>query len=148
MDRMEQAAWRRNAPLELSEVDVNRYLAMTVHGTQGGISKMATPFDRVALDFEPGHARVCLAWGSGKERKATASLDFTVERQAGDFVIEVQRGWLGRLPVPRGFLCTMSPALDSLCASLNNEIRTVFQMNRIRFEKDKVILDPRPETVK
>ncbi|QIF02213.1 hypothetical protein [Roseimicrobium sp. ORNL1] len=149
IDRIEQAVWRRNATLELSEEDVNRYLAATVQGHQSAFTESLKPFDRVALDFEPGVARVCLSWGGPEKRHSTtASLDFTVKREGGNFVVEVQRGAFGRLPLPRGVMSALVPGLQSLTESLATEIHTVFQMNQIRFEKDKVILDPRSETVK
>jgi hypothetical protein len=149
MDRLEQAAWRRNASLELSEADVNRYLAANIAGHQTGVTGSLKPFDRVALDFEPGVARICLAWGDSENKySTTASLDFTVKRDGGNFVVEVQRGAFGRLPLPRGLMSPLVPGLHSLSQSLQTEIHTVFQMNQIRFEKDKVILDPRSETVK
>lgn len=149
MDRMEQTAWRRNASLEISEEDVNRYLAATISGSQSGFTGTLKPFDRVALDFEPGVGRICLAWGSAEEKHSTtASLDFTVKREGGNFVVEVQRGAFGRLPLPRGLMSPLVPGLQSLSQSLQTEIQMVFQMNQIRFEKDKVILDPRSETVK
>ncbi|RBP35716.1 hypothetical protein DES53_12085 [Roseimicrobium gellanilyticum] len=149
MDRMEQTVWRRNSSLELSEEDVNRYLAATIAGHQVGFTGSLKPFDRVALDFEPGVARICLAWGGANEKHSTtASLDFTVKREGGNFVVEVQSGAFGRLPLPRGLMSPLVPGLQSLSESLRSEIHTVFQMNQIRFEKDKVILDPRSETVK
>ncbi|HSI63946.1 MAG TPA: hypothetical protein VLE43_12535 [Candidatus Saccharimonadia bacterium] len=149
MDRMEQTVWRRNATLELNEADVNRYLAATIQGRQSPFTTSMKPFERVALDFEPGVARICLTWGGADgKRSTTASLDFTVKREGGNFVVEVQRGAFGRLPLPRGVMSALVPSLQSLSQSLQSEIHTVFQMNQIRFEKDKVILDPRSETVK
>ena len=41
-------------------------------------------------------------------------------------------------------MCALMPALQSLCTAMDDEIRAVFQMNQIKFEKDKVVLDPRP----
>jgi hypothetical protein len=149
MDRMEQTVWRRNATLELSEADVNRYLAATIQGKQSAFTTSLKAFDRVALDFEPGVARICLAWGGGDgKRSNTASVDFTVKRDGGNFVVEFQGGAFGRLPLPRGVMSSLTPGLNSLAQSLQSEIHTVFQMNQIRFEKDKVVLDPRSETVK
>ena len=149
VDRMEQTLWRRNAPLELSEGDVNRYLSATIQGQQSPFTTAMKPFSRVALDLEPDVARICLTWdGADGKRSTTASLDFTVMREGGNFVVEVQRGAFGRLPLPRGVMSALVPSLQSLSESLQSEIHTVFQMNQIRFEKDKVILDPRSETVK
>jgi hypothetical protein len=142
LDRIEQAIWRRNAPLELSEADVNRYLAASLIGKQGYPSALLAQFERVAVSFQPGMCRVWLCWIEG-QRRVTASLDFTVKRIDRNFVVEPKGGSLGRLPVFRGALATLVPGLRSLCAALDEEIHATFQMNQIRFEKDKVVLDPR-----
>lgn len=148
MDRMEQTLFKRNAPLVVTEEEVNRHLASVLHGRQVGASASVATFSRITLAFEKDMATLRLVWGNPGGRISTASLDFTVVRKGGDFVIEVQRGSLGRLPVPRGIMCTLLPGLDSLVQSLRPEIHSVFQMNQIRFEKDKVVFDPRSDTVK
>jgi hypothetical protein len=146
--RMEQVAWRRNAPMELSEAEVNRYLARVVSGRQHGPSAAAVQFERVALDFEPGECRVIFAWNVTGRGTASATLDFTLKREGENFVIEPHQGSYGRLPVFRGMMCALTPALESLCGALGDEIRAVFQMNQIGFRQDKVVLDPRSEADK
>ena len=142
LDRIEQAIWRRNAPLELSEADVNHYLASSLTGKQNYPSAALAKFDRVAVSFQPGLCRVWLCWTAG-ERPVTAALDFTITRDKRNFVVEPRGGSLGRLRVFRGFLATLVPGLRNLCAALDEEIHATFQMNEIRFEKNKVVLDPR-----
>lgn len=148
LDRMEQIAWRRNAPLEISEAEVNRYLARVISGSQQGATGATAQFERVALDFQPGICRVIFAWNVAGRGTANAMLDFTVERQGENFVVEPRHGSYGRLPVLRGMMCALMPAMKSLCEALEDEIHTVFQMNQIRFEQDKVFLDPRSEAGK
>jgi hypothetical protein len=147
LDRIEQAIWRRNAPLELSESDVNRYLASSLVGTQEYPSALLAKFDRVALSFQPGLCRVWLCWTADKY-PVTAALDFTITRNKKNFDVEPRGGSLGRLPVFRGALATLIPGLRSLCSALDEEIHAVFQMNQIRFEKNKVVLDPQFEPEK
>lgn len=142
LDRIEQAIWRRNASLELSEADVNRYLAASLTGKQNYPSALLARFERVAVSFHPGMCRVWLCWTEG-QRRLTASLDFTITRVGRNFVVEPRGGSLGRLPVFRGALTALVPGLRSLCGALDEEIHATFQMNQIQFEKDKVILDPR-----
>jgi hypothetical protein len=143
LNRMESAAWRRTAPLEISEAEVNRYLARVISGQQHGPTGAAVKFERVALDFEPDQCRVIFAWNVGGRGTTSATLSFTLARSGENFVIEPHQGSYGRLPVFRGMMCALMPALDSLCAALADEIRAVFQMNQIRFREDKVFLDPR-----
>lgn len=151
LDRIEQAVWRRNAPLEISEADVNRYLAAAVTGRQVGASGMLATFERVALSFHgadsgrPAFCRAWLVWNAGG-RRSNAAIDFTINREPQQFIVEPRGGSLGRLPVFRGALAALLPGLRSLCVALDEEIEVVFQMNQIRFERHKVILDPRFET--
>jgi hypothetical protein len=142
------APGRRNAAMELTEADVNRYLARVVAGRQVGPTAATVRFQRVALDFEPGDCRVIFSWKVAGRGATSASLEFTVKREGENFVVEPRQGTYGRLPVFRGMMCALMPALDSLCSALDDEIHAVFQMNQIRFEKDKVILDPRSEAAK
>jgi hypothetical protein len=148
LNRMENAAWRRNASLELAEADVNRYLARVIAGRQHAPTAPAVKFERVALDFEPDLCRVIFAWHVAGHGETSATLDFTLARRGENFVVEPKSGSYGRLPVFRGMMCALMPALDSLCGALNEEIRAVFQMNQIRFRQDKVFLDPRSEGAK
>jgi hypothetical protein len=144
LTRMEQASWRRSAPMEVGEGEVNRYLARVVAGNQRGPTASTAQFERVALDFEPGVCRVIFAWKVAGRMSESAAVEFTVKRDGENFVVEPQGGMYGRLPVHRGMMCALTPALGSLCGALDEEISKVFQMNQIRFEKDKVLLDPRP----
>lgn len=142
LDRIEQAIWRRSTPLVLSESEVNHYLAATLAGQQQYPSAMLAKFDRVAVSFQPGLCRVWLFWSVGAH-PVTASIDFTVKRDRRNFVVEPRGGSLGRLAVFRGALSTLVPGMRSLCKALDEEIHEVFQMNQIRFEKNRVVLDPR-----
>jgi len=143
LDVMEQSAFRRNASLELSEADVNLYLASIISGQQAGLSSTRVRFKSVALDFEPDLCRVCLTWDLWGKGESTADLEFTLQRQGDQFIIEPVKGHYGRLPLYRGMMGTLVPPLKELCTALNDETRLLFQMNQIRFAKDKIVLDPR-----
>lgn len=142
LDRIEQAIWRRNATLELSETDVNHYLASSLSGKQQYPSSLLVKFDRVAVSFKPGLCRVWLCW-TASGHPVTAALDFTVTRDNRNFLVEPCGGSLGRLPVFRGALASLIPGMRSLSHALEEEIHAVFKMNQIRFEDHKVVLDPR-----
>lgn len=147
LDRIEQALWQRNAPLELGESEVNRHLATSLAGSQQYPSALLAKFDRVALSFKPGLCTVWLCWTAGG-RSVTASLDFTVARDRQNFIIEPRGGSLGRLKVVRGALTPLLPGMRHLSDALAKEIHAVFNMNQIRFENHKVVLDPRFEQKK
>ncbi|HSJ01624.1 MAG: hypothetical protein ACAI34_20120 [Verrucomicrobium sp.] len=148
LDRMEQAVFRRNAELQITEAEANRYLASVLEGRQAFTQFTGAHFERLALDFEANECRVLMAWNGPTGRQATASLDFTIDRRGEQFIIEPRNGAYGRLPLPRGMMCALLPSLKSLTKGLDVEIYTLFQMNKIRFEKDRLILDPRSEALK
>ncbi len=142
LDLIEQSVWHRSTPLVLSEAAVNRYLGTVLNGRQAGPSYFFAQFDRVALDFQPGMCRLMLFWNT-RGLRSTASIDFTVTRDKQEFVIVPVGGSYGRLPILRGALAMLIPACRSLCNALESDIRAISQMNEIRFEKQKVVLDPR-----
>jgi hypothetical protein len=45
-------------------------------------------------------------------------------------------------------MITLLPSLRSLTQGMEVEIYTLFQMNKIRFDKDRLILDPRSEAAR
>ena len=144
-DRMEQAVWHRAEPLVISEADANHYLASVIQGRLIGATHFMASFKRVAVQFEPGLCRVWFEWGVGGHRN-TASLDVTIKRVGPNFITEVVGGSYGRLPVRRGALAALVPGCRTLCEALEDEIHGIYQMNQIRFEKNKMVLDPRFET--
>ena len=148
LDRMEQAVFRRNAEMQITEAEINRYLASALEGRQTFASLLGTKFDRVALDFEAGESKACFSWKGPFGLVSTATLNFTIDRRGGQFIIEPRHGRFGQLPLPRGILCTLLPPLHTMTKGLEVEIYTLFQMNKIRFEKDRLILDPRSEALK
>jgi hypothetical protein len=148
LDRMEQSIYHRNAPLDLSEAEINRYLATTVSGSQKGVTSHLAGFDRVALSFRPAQKNTpqsCVVWfqWTSFNLPCTASIEFTLKREKNTYVIEPVRGSLGRLPVFRGALATLIPGCRSLCAAFDEEIHALFQMNQITFGKNKLMLEPR-----
>lgn len=148
LDRMEQAVFRRNSELQITEAEANRYLSSVLEGRQTLATIAGVKFDRIALDFEAGESRACFAWKGPFGLVSTVTLNFTIDRRGGQFIIEPRRGSFGHLPLPRGIMCTLLPPLRTLTKGLEVEIYTLFQMNKIRFEKDRLILDPRSEVLK
>jgi hypothetical protein len=148
LDRMEQAVWHRNQPLEITESDINRYLATAISGSQKGISSSLASFDRVAVNLHPArkdHPQSCVVWfrWTSLGMPCTASLEFTLKREHNNYVIEPVRGTFGHLPVFRGALAVLIPGCRSLGAAFEEEIHALFQMNQITFMENKVVLEPR-----
>ncbi len=142
VDVLEQAAIKRSAPLEVSEADLNQYLAATLKGAQNGALADVTRLERALVDLEPGRARIVLCWHTSGVR-TTTTLDLTCSRKGGDHRTEITGGAAGRLILMRGFLEPLLPSYRALATACEVEIKALLNMTRIEIAKDKLLLDPR-----
>lgn len=145
MERMEQGLFKRNAPLVLTETEINRYLNAHLAAQDSGSLAKSRQIRHYDVQCLPGGFEIRLLWRGSHPHPSTATLQFTLRRQGNQFIIEPTTGTYGRLTVPRGFMSPLVPALQSLAQALKPEIDTAFQMNQIRFEQDQLVLDPRVE---
>ena len=141
-DLLGQATIKRSAPVEITEADLNRYLAATVTAKQTGRSAGIATFEKVLVDLEPGFARITLCW-LVKGRRTTASLDLSLGEKSGAHQVEIVAGAYGRMPVARGFLAPVIPAYEALAKTCGPEIKSILSMTKIHIAKDKLVLDPR-----
>jgi hypothetical protein len=149
LDLLTQTAMKRTgvgrggAAIEVSETDLNRYLARRLTTSlPDQLASLAT-FDGVLVDLQPDQARVHLLWTLGKSHLSGASVDLAIKRQGEVFKVEVVRGSYGHLTLPRGMMRPLAPALDRVAAALKPEIDALFQMNQVKLLQDKLVLDPR-----
>lgn len=141
-DLLGQATIKRSVPVEITETDLNRYLAATLKGRQNGKSGDFVNFDAAFIDLEPGFARVTLCW-TIQGHRTTASIDMRAAVASGEHQIEIVSGAYGRMPVARGLLVPLMPAFASLAKSCAPEIKSMLSMTKINLTKDKLVLDPR-----
>ena len=142
LDDLRQAAIKRSALLEISESDLNRYLANSlVYKVQPPLGDWVK-FDRLVVDLEADIARVILVWNL-RGHRSTATVDLRIVRLEKTFHVEVIGGRYGHLEVPRGLLRPLMPVLVSISKTLEEDIQALFQMNQVRLTKDKLVLDPR-----
>lgn len=141
-DALEQAEIKRSAPIEITEADLNRYLAATVAGSQKGRTAASFSFEKMLIDLEPGVARITLCWLARGHRTST-SLDLAVSAVGANHRIEIVKGAYGRLPVARGFLLPVLPAYRELATACDAEVKKLLSMTKIQIAKDKLVLDPR-----
>lgn len=142
-DALMQSAIKRSAPLEISEADLNRYLAATLKARAGEDALQRwVRFDRMVVDLEPGVAHVHFQWHTGWIT-STATVDLAVKREDKVHRVEVLGGRYGHLHVNRGLLRPLAPFLQQLTESCQPEILALFQMTRIQIAKDKLALDSR-----
>lgn len=141
-DALEQAEIKRSAPIEITEADLNRYLAATVAGVQKGRTEKVFAFEKMLIDMEPGIARVTLCWLAYGHR-TTTSLDLKVSAAGSLHRVEIVKGFYGKLPVARGFTLPILPAYQALASACDAEVKRLFNMTKIQIAKDKLVLDPR-----
>ena len=141
-DLLGQATIKRSASIEITEADLNRYLAATLGGKQAGRSSSILDFEKVLMDLEPGVARITLCW-LVEGRRTTASLDLHLADKSGTHRAEIVGGAYGRMRVARGFLAPVMPAYESLARTCGPEIKSILNMTKIQIAKDKLMLDPR-----
>ncbi|MCB1211058.1 MAG: hypothetical protein KDK97_17175 [Verrucomicrobiales bacterium] len=149
LDQLRQTAMKRTgrgkggAAIEISEVDLNRYLARRLTTSLPAQLKGIAAFDGILVDLQPDQARVHLLWVLGAGHLSGASVDLAIKRQGDVFEVEVLRGSYGHLALPRGMMRPLAPALDRVAAALKPEIDALFQMNQVKLLEDKMVLDPR-----
>ena len=142
VDDLKQAAIKGSGLVEVGEAELNRHLAKVL-GSQVPASLAAwARFERLKIDIEPDMAHLTLAWEVAGHR-STATVDLRVVRLEKVFRIEVVGGAYGHLQVPRGLLRPLAPVLRGLSDVLHEEITALFQMNRVTFAQNKLVLDPR-----
>ena len=153
----------RHYPVTLTENEINQWLARTLVTKQGGFLEQKVSFKRVWVRLEEGRAEVVME-RSFLGHPFTVSMYLQVQRtekpkgpvteillQGGpyhpDFPNPSQGGRFGKLVIPQGFLLLIMPAYEKLAALFHDEIQLGFrEMNRIKFEKGRLLLDPRETT--
>jgi hypothetical protein len=153
-------AIRNDAPLTLSEGEINRWLAQTLVAKQGGLLAEKISLDRVCVRLQNQRAEIimlrhCFGY------PFTISMYLTIERSLddtgpittirptggpylADYPYPPIGGRFGKLVVPQGFLHLILPSYERLAAQFSEEINlAVVKMWRVRIEPQKLILDPR-----
>lgn len=153
-------AIRNDAPLTLTEGEINRWLAKTLVTRQGGLFDDKVSLDQVLVRLENERAEIIMArrcfghpFTVSMYVKIERSFDAmgpmtTVHPSGGAYVKNFPQlaigGRFGQLTVPQGFLHLVMPAYKKLAAEFSKEIDlAVVKMARLRIEPQKLILDPR-----
>ncbi len=142
VEMLGQAVVKQSPLVEINEADLNDYLARRFKPVPKGGSYRVAHFDRILLDLQPGHCTAHLCWNV-LGHIDVVSVQFSIQRKGGDFVVEIERGAYGRLQVERGFLTPMIPAMQELVRACKPEIDAVFKLPHVSFAKDKLVLDAR-----
>lgn len=142
VDDLKQASIKGAGLLEITEPDLNRYLARVLSAQMQAPLEGRVQLEALRIQMLPGQARLILAWKVLGWR-STAAVDLTIRRLDQVFRVEVVGGAYGHLKVPRGLLRPLTGVLQKLADPLKPEIQALFQMNQITLTQGRVQLDPR-----
>jgi hypothetical protein len=140
VEMLGQAVVKQSPVVEISEAEINDYLARRFKSVPQGESYRLAKFDRILLDLEEGHCTAFLCWNV-LGHADVVSVQFSIQRKGTQFNIEIDRGAYGRLQVERGLLTPMIPAMQELVRACKPEIDAIFKLPHVRFAKDKLVLD-------
>ncbi|MDB6118355.1 MAG: hypothetical protein JWO08_2136 [Verrucomicrobiaceae bacterium] len=140
VEMLGQAVIKHAAQVEISEADVNDYLARRLKPASQGRSGRLAKFQRVLLNFDDGHCTAHLCWDV-LGHTDVISVQFSIQRKGSEFVVEIERGAYGNLPVSRGFLTPALPAMQEVVRACKPEIDAIFKLPHLRIAKDKLVLD-------
>jgi hypothetical protein len=160
MEAVLQNATDRNYAVTLSEAEINLWLAKTLAMKQGGFLAEPVKLEHFWVRLEEGRAELIME-RTILGKPFTLSMYFTVEKEHSgknsytnfipsggrflkDYNFPQKGGRLGQLVVPQGFLHLIIPSYEKVAALFSNEIELAFnKMQRINFETDRIVLDPR-----
>jgi hypothetical protein len=150
--------------LAIRESEINQWLTHTLHCEQSGLLARWVTLDRVRVRLENEYAEVILQ-RSVMGRPVTVSLFVSIHQTTdeqgrthkqiqlhrGPYTESLPRprrgGRFGSLVVPEGYLYCIQPSFRRLAMVYEKELRLAFEeMAEVRFEKNRLILLPRPAT--
>jgi len=131
----------RKQALEISEAEVNKYLNVRLQGDQKGIMSSLVKFKGAYFDFSPDLAEVII------ERELLGMpITMTSRIRPEKFqrqVIYRNAGWsIGKIDFTSRNIKPIIDMFVRMRIACKEEYDVLLQMNGVRFEQDKVILDP------
>ena len=131
----------REAPVSFSEKEVNQYLNDRLSGEQSGLMATIVQFKGVYVDFTPGMAEVVVEreiFG----QQLTTSAKVTAEPFKSQIVYR-PAGWsIGRIELGSRNIKPVIDMFMRLRDSMGEEYATMKQMVNVKFENDRITLDP------
>jgi len=141
VEKLGLAVVKQSAKEEIiNEADLNDYLARKLKPAARGRSARFAHFERLLIDLDDGHCTAHLCWNV-MGHIDVISVQFSIVRKGTVFIVEIERGAYGSLPVSRGFLTPAIPAMEELVRACDPEIKAIFKLPHLRIAKDKLVLD-------
>jgi hypothetical protein len=158
-----RASLDRGHKVTISENEINSWLARTLAAKQGGPLAEWISMGRVCVRLEEDVAEIIMerrAFGRPftvsmfvkiEQTEENGRMRTVIERHGGPYSPDLPKpmrgGRFGQLVVPQGFLMLVVPAYEQLAETYQEEIHLAFEeMSRIRIEKNRLVLDPRPDS--
>ena len=143
LSRLETAVATRSETTSIEEEEINNYIASLLDATQEGYSADYVDFKGVWVDFSKDKCIIYMereAFG----RPSTIGLELKITREGDKFLTQFTAAHYGRMKLPSGFLLLVKHAYDRLARDVfSKELELIFKMNQIRFDENRMVLDPR-----
>ena len=145
LSEMRGALASAEAPVIISQQDLNRYIATTLRGDLaeplGHGSSDETPI-AVLVDLRPGACDFYLDVAL-KRLRITLMLSCEIEHLENGFIARMHHGQAGRLPLYGGLLVPGLPAFRGLADSFAPELEALSRMGQIELLDSEIRLHPR-----
>ncbi len=133
---------KRDAEVVFTEEEVNQYLNARLKGSQGGAFSSFVNFEAVYVDFEKDSSEIYMV------RKVfgmpmTISLSMSLKNLQSQFIWRGEGGSIGHFKMKKYQFQPIIAAFKNMASAGQGEIEVLNQMGDIRFEDDKIVLDPK-----
>ncbi len=141
LEESQKVMMSREAPVSFTEKEVNQYLNDRLSGEQSGLMATIVQFKGVYVDFTPGLAEIIV------EREIfgkplTTSAKVTAEPFKSQIVYR-PAGWsIGRIELGSRNIKPIIDMFLRLRENMGEEYATMKQMVNVKFEQDRITLDP------
>ena len=143
LNLLSSAVAARNETVAIREDEINNYIAAHLEANQEGYSGKYVDFKGVWVDFSKDK---CVIYMERETfgRTSTIGLELKISREGDKFLTQFTAAHFGRMKLPSGFLLLVKHSYDRLAKDVfPKELELIFQMNQIRFDEDRMVLDPR-----
>lgn len=141
LEESQKVMMTRSEKVTFSEAEVNEYLNDRLQGEQSGVLATIVKFKGVYVDLTPGLAEIIV------EREIFGKpLTTSCKMRAEPFKSQIvyrPTGWtIGRIELGSRNIKPVVGMFKRLQETMNEEISTMKQMVNVKFEQDRIILDP------
>lgn len=142
-ETISQVVIKQSGKQPLEEGDINHLFATRLRAQQTGITATWSRPAEVLCELHENSGTLHFRWiGLRYPHQLQAAVDFTVERQGPDLVLDITGGSYGRLRVTKALLSPLRPALQALASACQPELEALKSVPKLAIAKEKLVLDP------